>query len=123
IHAAHEGLLSKSFVFGTLSFGYRGQLIEGVLTKRGKPRCRIAIDPETSAIVQRVFSWYADEGVSINEIIRRLNADQNIPLPPRCLSGEWTRLAVTRLLRNSRYRAVWKYGVTETIYIPDGDYV
>lgn len=123
IHAAHEGLLEKRLVFGTLSFGYRGEEIPEEFTARGKPRCRIAIDDETAPIVQRIFHWYAEESVSINEIIRRLNDDPAIPLPPRCSSGEWTRLSVKGILENTRYRGLWRYGTTESIYQPDGDYV
>jgi len=130
IHGAHEGLLSKQLVFGTISYGYQGEPIPGQLTKRGKPRCKIVVDKETSEIVKRIFLWYVgdldctgDEPLSINEIVRKLNEDESIPLPPRCKSGEWTRLAVLRVLRNLRYRGVWQYGVTEATYVPDGDYV
>jgi hypothetical protein len=64
-----------------------------------------------------------EEKLSINEIVRRLNGDELIPLSPRCLSGEWTRLAVKGILKNTRYHALWQYGVTESVYVPDGDYV
>ena len=131
IHSAHEGLLSKQLVFGTLSFGYGGQPIDGEFTRRKKPRCRIIVDEVTGPIVKQVFAWYVgywddgrpEERLSINEIVRRLNDDETIPLPPRCLSEEWTRLAVRRILTNTRYRALWMYGVTESVYLPDGDYI
>lgn len=123
VRAAHEGLLEKRFVFGTLSFGYRGKPIEGVATSRGRPRCEIAIDDATSKVVRQVFTWYVDEGVSVEDIIRSLNADSNVPLPPRSQGGCWKRGAVVRLLRNTRYRGLWQYGVTEAVYVPDGDYV
>jgi site-specific DNA recombinase len=122
IRAAHQGLLDKRIVFGTLSYGYGGEPIEGAFTKRGRPRRRIVIDPVTAEIVRRIFSWYVDERLSINEIVRRLNDDPSIPLPPRCTSGQWTRLAVKGILKNARYRALWKYGVTETVYLPEQDY-
>ena len=123
IHASHEGLLSKQLVFGTLSFGYAGIPIPGEFTNQQKPRRRIAIDEQTAEIVQRIFHWYVDDQLSISEIVCRLNADAEIPLPPRASSGMWTYLAVRNLLKNSRYCGVWRYGVTESIYITDGDYV
>lgn len=123
IRASHEGLLEKKHVFGTLSFGYRGEPIEGVTTARGRARCLIVLDDATARVVRQVFQWYVNQKLSIEEIIRRLNADDGIPLPPRCNSGMWTRLAVRGVLKNSRYRGVWQYGVTESMYIPDGDYV
>lgn len=123
IRAAHEGLLEKRLVFGTLSFGYKGEPIEGELTNRGKPRCRIAIDDETAPIVQQIFKWYTEERLPVTEIIRRLNDDPDVPLPPRCVNYEWTRLSVELILKNTRYRGLWRYGVTEAIYQPDGDYI
>jgi site-specific DNA recombinase len=80
------------------------------------------IDNQTTKIVKQVFAWYVEEKLTIDEIIRRLNDDESIPLPPRCTSGVWTRLAVLRLLKNTRYRGIWQYGVTESFYDPDGDY-
>jgi DNA invertase Pin-like site-specific DNA recombinase len=123
VQEAHKGLLDKRMVFGTISFGYRGDPIDGMVTKRGRPRCRIVIDPETAEIVLRIFTWYVEEGLSIDEIVRRLNSDPSIPLPPRCLNEEWTRLAVRRILTNTRYIGLWKYGCTESVYVPEGDYV
>lgn len=122
IRSAHEGLLAKRLVFGTLSYGYKGDPIEGEETNLGRPRCRIIKDDETAAIVVQIFTWYVEDELSIEEIIRRLNGNPEIPLPPRAISGEWTRLAVKRILTNSRYVGLWKYGVTESVYVPDGDY-
>lgn len=121
IHAAQEGLLEKRMVFGTISYGYVGEPIPAVFTHRGKQRCRIQIDPETAAIVVEIFTWYAKEHVSLDEIIRRLN-ERNCPLPPRSTTGMWSRDAVTGVLKNTRYRALWKYGVKEAVYLPDKDY-
>ncbi len=123
IHTAHEGLLSKQLVFGTLSFGYKGVEIPGQFTRLNRPRCQIAIDEETSKIVFQIFVWFVIDRVSISEIVGRLNADPTVPLPPRASSGMWTAIAVKNLLKNSRYRGVWRYGVMESVYVPDGDYV
>ena len=122
IRAAHIGLLDKQLVYGTVTYGYRGEPIEGTLTKRGKPRCRIVMDLEEAEIVKKIFYWYVEEHVSINEIIRRLNDDQNIPLTPQCQSGQWTRIAVKGILENPRYRGLWNYGVNENVFIPDKNY-
>ena len=52
------------------------------------------IDPVTSVTAAQIFVWYVVERRTINDIIQRLNDDPSIPLPPRCTSGMWTRLAV-----------------------------
>ncbi len=123
IHSAHEGLLKQQMVFGTLSYGYTGEPIDGELTNLGRPRCKIIIDEETARIVRQIFEWFVNERVSIETIVQRLNDDPQIPLPPRAISGMWTRVAVINILTNTRYRGFWRYGATEAIYIPDGDYV
>lgn len=123
IHAAHEGLLAKQMVFGTISYGYKGEPIEGETTVRGKVRNRIVLDEVTEPIVRQIFQWYVDDALPITEIIRRLNDDPEIPLPPKCASGEWTRLSVQGILKNPRYRGQWQYGVKESVYQPEGDYV
>jgi hypothetical protein len=122
IQSAHEGLLIKQMVFGTLSFGYTGTAIDGQLTKLGRPRRKIAIDPETSRLVAMIFAWYVDDELSINEIVHRLNSDPDMPLPSGATSGQWNRRVVAKLLRNPRYRGLWRYGVVESIYLPDKDY-
>lgn len=123
IHAAHEGMLERRLVFGTLSYGYGGAPIPGELTKLGKPRREIIVDETTAAVVRRIFRWYVEDRLDVIEIIRRLQADPTIPLPPRALSGGWTRLAVRNILKNSRYVGVWKYGVSESVFLPEADYV
>ncbi len=123
IHAAHEGLLEKQLVFGTISYGYKGQPLEGELTARGKTRSRIVLDDVTAPIVQQVFQWFVNDALPITEIIRRLNDDPDVPLPPKCASGEWTRLAVKGLLKNPRYVGQWQYGAKESVYQPEADYV
>ena len=122
IQAAHQGLMEKRIVFGTLSYGYAGQPLPDQFTKRKRPRCLIGIDPVTAEIVVRIFRWYVEDKLTLAEIIRRLNDDESISLPPRATSGQWTRLAVKRVLQNTRYRGLWKYGVCESTYLPQQDY-
>ncbi len=121
IRAAHEGLFLKLMVFGTISFGYKGDPIPGQFTKRGRPRCRIVIDEEAAKWVRQVFAWYTG-GKPIDEIVRELNADEAIPVGPRSISGAWNHDSVRDLLANPRYRGWWAYGKTETIWVSAKDY-
>lgn len=122
IQAARQGQLEKRIVFGTLSYGYAGEPIPGEFTKRQRPRCRIILDPNAAAVVVRIFRWYVEDKVTLAEIIRRLNDDDSIPPPPRSPNGEWSRQAVKGILKRTRYRGLWKYGVCESIYLPEQDY-
>ena len=122
IRAAHEGLLDKRVVFGTVSFGYAGEPIEGSLTRRGLPRKRLIIDPAAGSVVEAIFRWYATDRLAIDVIVRRLNDDPTVPPPPKSPSKCWTHDSVRALLRNTRYRGCWRYGVTETVWISSKDY-
>lgn len=118
----HKGLFDAGIVTGTITFGYTGEPIANQLTKKGGPRQRLIVDPETSQYVKRIFEWFVLNHVSIKDIVRRLNADESIPLPPKARSGQWTHLAVKTLLSNARYRGDWCYGKTQTIWQSRKDY-
>lgn len=121
VRAAHEGLLLQMRVFGTVTFGYGGEVIEGILTRLGRPAKRLVIDEETAAWVRRIFQWFIVEGLTIAAIVRRMNA-LGAPLPPRSFSGRWTRLAVRRILQNERYIGNWAYGRTKTVWMNKKNY-
>lgn len=120
IRAAHEGLLAKRLVFGTVAFGYRGEPIPGETTRRGRPRQRLAVDDAAAGWVRAVFDWYVADRLTVAAIIRRLNGDPAVPRPPK--AAAWSRGAVLRLLKNARYRGLWSYGVTETVWVSSKDY-
>ena len=98
------------------------KFVAGTPTRQNRPRCEYAIDPETAPWVVRVFRWFVEEGLSLAEIIRRLNGDAAAPLGPKAVSGRWTRLAVKLLLANPRYRGFWLYGRTEAVWQAKQDY-
>ncbi len=120
IRAGHEGLLAQAMVYGTMAFGYRGEPIKGAFTPRGKQQRLLMIDEEQAVWVKRIFGWFLQDRLGIYEIVRRLN-DMGAPPPPRSISGKWTYTAMSRLLRNPRYRGQFDYGATESIWqeLPD----
>ena len=122
IRAAHEGLLDKRVVFGTVSFGYAGEPIDGPATRRGLPRKRLVVDPVAGPVVESIFRWYVTDRLSIDAIVRRLNDNPEVPPPPKSPARTWTHDTVRKLLANSRYRGCWRYGVTETVWISSKDY-
>jgi DNA invertase Pin-like site-specific DNA recombinase len=119
IRATTEGLLLQGYVYGRIPLGYYGAPVPGTVTRNGKERCRLAVDPETSTWPIRIFDWFVREGLYRADIIRRLNDDESAPKPP---SGRWTVKTLTRLLKNARYRGEWSYGATETRWLRDKDY-
>jgi hypothetical protein len=122
VRAAQEGLFDRRMVFGTITFGYMGEPIPGEFTKRSRPRCRVVIDPECGRWVKQIFEWFVRDVVGILEIAHRLNADSSIPLSPKCRNGQWTALAVRKVLTNTRYRGWWRYGVSANVWQSKKDY-
>ena len=92
VRAAHEGLLDRRLVFGTLSFGYCGTPLDGQTTRRGRPRMALAIDPVAGPWVERIFAWYVADQVPMAEIVRRLTPTRTPrPRPNRRIGPGRTR--------------------------------
>ena len=122
IRAAHLGLASQKYVHSTLAVGYRGEPVPGQFTKRRGPRCVVAIDEAPAKYVRKIFEWFVNDLLSIDEIVRRLNDDPQAPKPPKSEEGRWSHQAVVRLLANERYIGIWKCGKTESRWISSADY-
>lgn len=122
IRAAHEGLLARRLVFGSLSYGYVGLPIDGETTILGRPRCRLSVDRVRAEVVLQIYRWFVEDELPILAIVQRLNGDHLTPPPERAQSGMWTRVIVKHILKSARYRGLWQYGLTETVYKPDADY-
>lgn len=113
VRAGHQGLALNGRVWGTITFGYVGEIIEGVTTKSHKPAKKWAIDPVAREWVLKIFIWFVVEEHSLRWIAAEMNR-LGAPLPPRTTLARWTREAVGGVLRNRRYIGDWPYGRTET---------
>lgn len=122
ILAAHLGMFANGVVHGTVTFGYCGEPIPGNFTKRGLPRRKYEISQAEAKWVRQIFQWYVIDRLPIREIVRRLNADSEVPAPRINLDGRWTRGSVICLLSNSRYRGIWSYGRTQNVWNAKKDY-
>ena len=65
---------------------------------------------EQAQVVRQVYQWYAQEGVSIGEIARRLSASA---IPTRKNKARWERSSIWAMLRNPAYAGRAAYGKTE----------
>jgi site-specific DNA recombinase len=120
IRTALEGMFLEGLVRGTLHLGYSGEPVPGKLTKRGRSRSRIVIDPEGAKIVLQIFEWFVKGAYSLARIAQKLNAMPNIPKPRK--STRWTRTSVRAVLTRETYRGIWKFSVTERRFLPSKDY-
>jgi hypothetical protein len=116
ILAAHMGLFNNAIVHGTITYGYCGEPIPGNLTKRGLPRCKYLVSEAEAKWVRQVFQWFVVDRLPVREIVRRLNANSEVPAPRINLDGRWTRGSVIGLLGNTRYRGSWSYGRTQNVW-------
>jgi DNA invertase Pin-like site-specific DNA recombinase len=123
VRSGHEGAFEKRHVFGTISYGYFGEIIPGEFTPKGKPRRLLKVDPETAKTVRRIYQLFVCVGLGLKEIARVLNDDLTVPLPSLCRAGQWTDDIVGSMLKNTRYRGLWKYGITESSFLVEEDYV
>ena len=121
VRAAQEGLFLQGFVCGTVPYGYSAKEVDGPRTKRGRRRSVIEIDREQARWILQIFDWFVVCGLSIREIVRRLNA-AGAPPPAKTKRG-WTRLAVRHILESECYTGLWKYGIFENRWVSKGDYV
>ena len=110
------GLVDDALIFGTETYGYFGVPVEGLTTRRGRPKRKLAIDPKTATVVRFNFKCYAADGLSIEEIARRLTSMPEHPLPAKATVG-WTYTIVRRILGNERYHGLCSYGKTKAQYL------
>jgi DNA invertase Pin-like site-specific DNA recombinase len=121
VRAAHEGMFEKGWVVTGIPYGYHGVEVPGPLTKRGRPRRAIAVEPSEAEWVVKIYRWFVNDRLPMARILEFLN-DQGAPLPPMSESGFWTHDALRYLLANPVYRGWWEYGKGKNVWVPE-DYI
>ena len=116
VRTAQESLFLGNFVFGTITYGYKGVPVAGPPTKRGRARCQVAIDEEEARWVMTVFEWFGLGQRSVADIVRELNAC-GAPLRGNRRTRCWTYTIVRHMLSNSRYIGKWNYGSNKTVIV------
>ena len=116
VRTAQETLFLNGNVFGTITYGYRGNPVEGRPTRRNRPRCQYAVDETESHWVRTVFRWFGIEGWSIAKIVRELNR-RGAPVRGTSRTRCWTRTIVRHMLGNPRYVGEWAYGDRKTVRV------
>lgn len=120
IQAAHIGQLEQRLVYGTLPYGFAGEVVPGRTTRRGRPARRIVIDPVPFKWRQKLLGWYAD-GATIQAVVRRLN-EEGAPVPDRCVQGRWSHQVVRRILSDPHNIGIWSYGVCQNRWLNSKSY-
>lgn len=101
MHAARCGSVS---VLGTAPYGYR------YISKHdGGGQARYQIVLAEARVVQQIFTWVAQERLSLADVCRRLQG-QGIPSPRG--QGHWNPSSISHILGNPTYRGAAAYGKT-----------
>lgn len=90
LHRARSGEITPA----APPYGYRR------MPKRSGGDGHIRIHEEEAALVRQVFAWYAEDGVSLYQLLLRLNASQ---WKTRAGRKEWAATTVLRMLRCEWY--------------------
>ncbi|MFT3880786.1 MAG: recombinase family protein [Gemmatales bacterium] len=122
ILAAHLGLFANGVIHGCVTYGYCGEPIPGVFNKKELPRRKYQISEAEAKWVRQIFDWYVLDRLPVREIVRRLNATAEVPLPRLNIDDRFTRDSVVSVLGNPRYRGNWSYGRTQNVWNAKKDY-
>jgi site-specific DNA recombinase len=102
----HKAEVRKQYVGCTAPYGYkyvRKDLSGGV--------GRLEINPDEAQVVQQMFPWVAEEGLSIQKVADRLT---RLKTPTRKGGARWQGCSVHKILRNETYTGTWAYSKAET---------
>ncbi len=118
VHRGQEGRALNGFTTGGRLYGYNNVPIEDPTRtgKYGRPAVlgvKLAINPEQAAVVNRIFTMYA-EGIGQGTIAIQLNRE-GIAGP----NGPWSRYTIHEMLQNERYRGVFVWGRTAKARNPE----
>lgn len=113
-----DRVLDENGSAGDYPIGYVANFLDDnwqeLIGTRRRPRKYIVFDDKTMPVVQRIFAWYGEEGVSMNEICRRLNRE-GAPKGPKSRTKTWDVPYVAQILENTKYIGRWPWGTTKGV--------
>jgi len=102
LHHARQG----EVFWDSLPFGYRR------IPRRDGVPAHVVVKEEEAALVRQIFAWYADEGLSVRRIARRLTKAGHVP--PRG-GKRWGATTVHRILGREAYLGTLHYNRTKRV--------
>ncbi|WP_232102289.1 recombinase family protein [Gimesia chilikensis] len=117
-----ENALLSGYSVGDWCFGYGSEPVPGTEQSRAgrnsKPRKIYVINQEHAEWVSQIFTWYVDEGISIGQIVKKIN-HLKAPKDHRSSSKEWHHDLVVNLLSNPKYIGDWPWGEMQNVRNPE----
>lgn len=116
---ATEDLVREGWHTGCIPYGYQPQRIRiAPIGRRPRYRTRLMIEPVEASIVKMIFLWRVHDGLSLDEIVHRLNgARYPTPIRPGASEpAEWASPVVRAILGNPKYTGYQVWGRTHHGY-------
>ncbi len=98
----HKVEVRKQFLGSIPPYGFR--YVSRSRSASGEGQLEILA--KEAATVRAMYGWVADEGLSAQRVLRRLN---DLKLPPRKGARKWAKSSVLRILRSEVYAGVWYF--------------
>jgi len=104
----HKVETRQQFIGALAPFGYRY-----IPATPNDPNGQLVINPEESVLVQKMFQWVDNEGLSARDVAARLTREG---FRPRKGGRVWQRSSVLRVLRGTAYIGTWYYNKHQVAY-------
>src|SRR3989344_2968054 len=115
--------ISERFRLGKLRKARDGNVVTSqapygydYIPKQGDTQGYYKINKKEAVVVQMIFEWVANEGLTVRKVIKRL---QELDIPPRkSKRGVWNTSTLTTLFRNETYIGIAHYNRSVAV-VPD----
>ena len=98
----HKVEVRKQYLGGNTAYGYRYIPKDRLAGTEG----RLEVNPGEAAVVEKMFAWVDEEGLSARRVLARLD---ELRVPPKMGAAQWAKSSVLRILRSEMYTGVWHY--------------
>jgi len=102
----HKVEVKHQYLGSNTSYGYRYRPKDRVAGKEGF----LELVHEEAEVVQQIFSWVDQEGLSARRVVNRLN---ELKVPTKKGAPRWGRSSILRILKNEMYAGTWHYNKYE----------
>lgn len=98
----HKVEVRKQYLGSNTAYGYRYIPMDRLTGRQGL----LEINPEEAEVVQRMFAWVDEEGLSARRVLNRLN---ELKITPQKRAPQWAKSSVLRILHCETYAGIWHY--------------
>jgi len=98
----HKVEVRQQYLGSNTAYGYRYRPMDRVAGTEGL----LQVATEEARVVQQMFEWVDQEGLSARRVLNRLN---ELNIPPQRGAAQWSKSSVLRILHCETYTGIWHY--------------